>query len=82
MIHGVDNISGQTRIYQVGLNSIIASTVFQVPFKPQVLMLKLPYLGHLMRSDSLENTLMLGKAEGEGDERGDWEKTGENLPGL
>ena len=31
----------------------------------EVLMLKLQYFGHLMqRSDSLENTLMLGKIEG------------------
>ena len=28
------------------------------------LMLKLPYFGHLMRTESLEKTLMLGKAEG------------------
>ena len=28
------------------------------------LMLKLQYFGHLMRSDSLEKTLMLGKTEG------------------
>ena len=37
------------------------------------LMLKLQYFGHLMqRTDSLENTLMLGKTEGrgEGDNRG------------
>ena len=27
-------------------------------------MLKLPYFGHLMRTDSLEKTLMLGKTEG------------------
>ena len=27
-------------------------------------MLKLPYFGHLMRTESLEKTLMLGKAEG------------------
>ena len=38
-----------------------------------MLMLKLQYFGHLMwRTDSLENTLMLGKTEGgrKGDERG------------
>ena len=37
-----------------------------------MLKLKLQYFGHVMRrADSLENTLMLGKAEGggEGDER-------------
>ena len=35
------------------------------------LMLKLQYFGHLMqRTDSLEKTLMLGKAGGEGDARG------------
>ena len=28
------------------------------------LMLKLQYFGHLMRTDSLEKTLMLGKIEG------------------
>jgi len=33
--------------------------------------LKLQYFGHLMRrTDSLEKTLMLGKAEGKGDNRG------------
>ena len=32
---------------------------------------KLQYFGHLMRRpDSLEKTLMLGKIEGEGDDRG------------
>ena len=39
------------------------------------LVLKLQYLGHLMqRAHSLEKTLMLGKAGGEGDDRGqdDW----------
>ena len=38
-----------------------------------MLKLKLPYFVHLMqRADSLENTLMLGKieTEGEGDDRG------------
>ena len=35
------------------------------------LLLKLQYFGHLMhRTDSLEKTLMLGKIEGEGDNRG------------
>ena len=29
-----------------------------------MLKLKLQYFGHLMRTDSLENTLMLGKIEG------------------
>ena len=29
-----------------------------------VLKLKLQYFGHLMQTDSLENTLMLGKIEG------------------
>ena len=29
-----------------------------------MLKLKLPYFGHLMRADSLEKTLMLGKIEG------------------
>ena len=38
-------------------------------------MLKLQYFGHLMRTDSLEKTLMLGggqtlRAGGEGDDRG------------
>ena len=36
-----------------------------------MLELKLQYFGHLMRrTDSLERTLMLGKSEGEGDDRG------------
>ena len=36
-----------------------------------MLKLKLQYFGHLMqRTDSLEKTLMLGKAGGEGDTRG------------
>ena len=36
-----------------------------------MLKLKLQYFGHLMpRADSLEKTLILGKAEGEGDNRG------------
>ena len=36
-----------------------------------MLKLKLQYFGHLMqRTDSLEKTLMLGKTEGEGDDRG------------
>ena len=30
----------------------------------QMLRLKLQYFGHLMRTDLLENTLMLGKTEG------------------
>ena len=35
-----------------------------------MLKLKLQYFGHLMqRTDSLENTLMVGKIEGEGDDR-------------
>ena len=35
------------------------------------LMLKLQYFGHLMqRVDSLEKILMLGKIEGDGDDRG------------
>ena len=36
-----------------------------------MLMLKLQYFGHLMRTDSLEKTLMLGKTEG-GRRRGQW----------
>ena len=37
-----------------------------------MLNLKLQYFGHLMRTDSLEKALMLGKIEGwkKGDERG------------
>ena len=37
-----------------------------------MLKLKLQYFGHLIRADSLEKTLMLGKlrAGGEGDDRG------------
>ena len=36
-----------------------------------MLKLQLQYFGHLMRrTDSLEKTLMLGKAGGEGDDRG------------
>ena len=38
-----------------------------------MLKLKLQYFGHLMqRTDSLEKTLMLGKIEGGGDDRGWW----------
>ena len=38
-----------------------------------MLKLKRQYFGHLMwRTDSLEKTLMLGKIEGEGDDRGWW----------
>ena len=36
-----------------------------------MLKLKLQYFGHLMRTDSLEKTLMLGKTEG-GRRRGQW----------
>ena len=36
-----------------------------------ILKLKLQYFGHLMRRvDSFEKTLMLGRIEGEGDDRG------------
>ena len=36
-----------------------------------MLKLKRQYFGHMMRrTDSLEKTLMLGKIEGEGDDRG------------
>ena len=37
-----------------------------------MLMLKLQYFGHMMRTDSFEKTLMLGKIEGrrKGDDRG------------
>ena len=36
-----------------------------------MLKLKLQYFGHLMqRTDSFERTLMLGRKEGEGDDRG------------
>ena len=36
-----------------------------------MLRLKFQYFGHIMRrTDSLEKTLMLGKTEGEGDDRG------------
>ena len=38
--------------------------------KGLMLKLKLQYFGHLMRTDSFEKTLMLGKIEGEGDNRG------------
>ena len=40
-----------------------------------MLKLKLQYFGHLIRADSFEKTLMLGKIEGrrEGDGRGWWD---------
>ena len=42
--------------------SILKEIVLQ--YSLEGLMLKLQYFGHLMRSDSLEKTLMLGKTEG------------------
>ena len=41
-----------------------------------ILKLKLQYFGHLMRTDSLEKTLMLGKIEGEGEGNRGWEMVG------
>ena len=43
----------------------------EYPLKGLMLKLKLQYFGHLMRTDSLEKTLMLGKTEG-GRRRGQW----------
>ena len=41
------------------------------PLEGLVLKLKLQYFGHLMRrADSLEKTLMMGKIEGGGEEKG------------
>ena len=45
--------------------SILKEIIPEYSLKGPMLMLKLPYFGHLMqRTDSLEKTLMLGKIEG------------------
>ena len=45
--------------------SILKETTPEYSLEGQMLKLKLQYFGHLMqRTDSLENTLMLGKIEG------------------
>ena len=54
-----------------GGQSILKEISPEYSLEALMLKLKLQYFGHLMRStDSLEKTLMLGKAEGEEDDRG------------
>ena len=51
--------------------SIVKEVSLEYSLDRLMLKLKLQYFGHLMRrADSLENTLMLGKIEGEGGDRG------------
>ena len=51
--------------------SILKEISSEYSLEGLMLKLKLQYFGHLMRrADSLEKTLMLGKIEGEGDDRG------------
>ena len=51
--------------------SVIKEISLEYSLEGLMLKLKLQYFGHLMqRTDSLEKTLMLGKARGEGDDRG------------
>ena len=53
--------------------SILKEISPEYSLKGLMLKLKLQYFGHLMwRTHSLEKTLMLGKTEGEGDDRGWW----------
>ena len=50
--------------------SILKEIIPEYSLEGLMLMLKLPYFGHLIgRTDSLEKTLMLGKIEG-GEEKG------------
>ena len=52
--------------------SILKEISLEYSWKGLILKLKLQYFGHLMqRTDSLENTLMLGKIEGRR-KRGQW----------
>ena len=44
--------------------SILKEISPEYPLEGPMLKLKLQYFGHLMRTDSLEKTLMLGKIEG------------------
>ena len=44
--------------------SILKETNAEYSLEGLMLKLKLQYFGHLMRTDSLEKTLMLGKIEG------------------
>ena len=56
-----------------GQSIVIPASASVLPMNIPILKLKLQYFGHLMRrTDSLEETLMLGKIEGggEGDDRG------------
>ena len=45
--------------------SIISKIILEYLLEGLMLKLKLKYFGHLMRTDSLEKTLMLGKIEGQ-----------------
>ena len=44
--------------------SILKEIILEYSLEGLMLKLKLQYFGHLMRSDSLEKTLLLGKIEG------------------
>ena len=46
--------------------SILKEIIPEYSLEGLILYLKLQYFGHLMRTDSLEKTLMLGKVEGRG----------------
>ena len=46
--------------------SILKEIIPEYSLEGLILNLKLQYFGHLMRTDSLEKTLMLGKVEGRG----------------
>ena len=52
--------------------SILKENIPEYSLEGLMLQVKLQYIGHLMRTDSLEKTLMLGnlRAGGEGDDRG------------
>ena len=53
------------------IQSILKEISSEYSLEGLTLKLKLQYFGHLMqRADSSEKTLMLGKIEGEGDDRG------------
>ena len=53
------------------VQSILKEISPEYSLEGQMLKLKLQYFRHLMqRTDSFEKTLMLGKIEGEGDDRG------------
>ena len=64
---------GEDSWESLGLQRLNQSILKEInpEYSLEELMLKLQYFGHLIwRADSLEKTLMLGKAGGEGDNRG------------